>query len=119
MTSAFQDYVERVQGADDLQQLRGAIAPIIGRYELPSFAYLARHREWKRPTRLITSYPQLWTENYQARGYENADPVIAQSHLTPDPFDWSADLASDDEAALQFFGGLGLRDSLWPHRTDT
>jgi LuxR family transcriptional activator of conjugal transfer of Ti plasmids len=80
------------------------MAPIVERYELPSFAYLARHREWKQPTRLITNYPPLWKEHYQARGHENADPMIAQTQLTPDPFDWNADLASDDEAALRFFG---------------
>ena len=104
MSRAFQNYVEELQGAHGPKQLREAMVAIVERYELPSFAYLARHRELKHPMRLITNYPPLWREHYQARGYENADPVIARTQLTPDPFDWSADLASDDEAALRFFG---------------
>lgn len=104
MSRAFQTYVEELRSAHGPQQLREAMVAIVERYELPFFAYLARHRELKHPMRLITNYPPLWREYYQARGYENADPVIARMQLTSDPFDWSADLASDDEAALRFFG---------------
>lgn len=104
MSSAFQDYVEGLQGAADPQRLCKVMSSVIERYELPSFAYLARHRQWQRPTRLITNYPPAWKQHYQARGYENADPVVAQAQVTPIAFDWSADLASDDEAALRFFG---------------
>lgn len=104
MNGAFQDFVEGLQGAIDPQRLSHVMTAVIERYELPSFAYLARHRRTETQTRLITNYPRLWREHYQLRGYENADPVIGQAQVLRDPFDWSADLASDDEAALRFFG---------------
>jgi LuxR family transcriptional activator of conjugal transfer of Ti plasmids len=103
MNPAFQEYVHRLQTATDLSQLHDAMVAVTSWYDLPSFAYFARCGTGQRSTRLITNYPPLWREHYQARAYESADPVIARSQIVSDPFDWSADLAASDERALRFF----------------
>ena len=52
--------------------------------------------------RLITNYPSDWGIHYRINHYETADPVIGCAWFSPDPFDWSPDLA--DETSRRFFG---------------
>ena len=104
MCTAFRTYVEQLEEASTEDQLRNAIATVAANLGVPTFAYIVLPRRKNLPPRLISNYPLRWMTHYVERGYQDCDPVVAHSGLTPDAFDWSPDLAGDDEVALRFFG---------------
>jgi len=104
MYSAFRTYVEQMEESSTESHLKCAIATVAASLDVPTFAYIALPRRRNLPLRLISNYPQGWSAHYVDRGYQDCDPVLVHSGVTPGSFDWSADFAGEDEAALRFFG---------------
>jgi DNA-binding CsgD family transcriptional regulator len=69
---------------------------------LSSFAYLlVPHHPPRTAPRLISNYPQAWTEHYLQCHYERFDPVIVQALSQPEPFEWGLGIGSTTPSISQ------------------
>jgi DNA-binding CsgD family transcriptional regulator len=104
MYRIFLDFIRQLAAAEDATDLQNALKVIADCYELPTFAYLLMPGTAKANAKLISTYPQHWTNHYLQSGYERTDPIILRSGMDIQPFDWSADLSETaDEKVRRFF----------------
>jgi DNA-binding CsgD family transcriptional regulator len=89
---SFQDYVDRLAVAGDLDALISALADASAEYGLGRVAYLGLQ---PLPTAcrpiLLSTYPAEWVERYLARSYQRVDPVIRLAADSSLPFEWSVE----------------------------
>lgn len=105
-------YLDGIQTAGNLEQLRAALTAVAASLGLHSVAYLTLTRSDK--PLLISNYNPEWTGHYIARGYHLFDPVIRKSLRYPSAFGWGADLIRPESplAIRRFFceaGDFGIR----------
>lgn len=93
MECVLQAFLDDIELAGNIHQLRGVLATIIAGLGLGSYAYLALNNCPSRKPRLISSYDTRWTDHYLAKHYEQRDPVIVRSLHYPEPFEWGPDTA--------------------------
>jgi len=96
-------YLDSIQSAGNVDQLRDALTAIAASLGLHSVAYLAL-----TPTDaplLISNYDPGWTTHYVARGYHLFDPVIRKSFRCTNAFGWGPDFIRPDSppAVRRFF----------------
>lgn len=91
MHDVFHRLVEQLTDSSDATDLRNALAETASSLDLPSFAYLLPPSKSSRETRLISTYPRLWTSHYLHSGYEHVDPVVDQARHRQEPFSWCSD----------------------------
>lgn len=77
-------YLDGIQGAANIDQLRDALTAVASSLGLHSVAYLALTQAAK--PLLISNYIPGWTNRYIERGYHHFDPVIRKSLRYPMPF---------------------------------
>src|SRR5260370_28672550 len=95
MHRIFQNFIDHLRSAHDPATLGDAMAEAAAALSLSSFAYLLvpNHPPGTAP-RLISNYPQAWTEHYLQSHYERFDPVIVQALSQPEPFEWGLGVGS-------------------------
>jgi len=96
-------YLDSIQSAGNVDQLRDALVAVTASLGLHSVAYLALTRADK--PLLISNYNPGWTNHYIDRGYHLFDPVIRKSLRYPMPFGWGPDFVSPNSppAIRRFF----------------
>jgi DNA-binding CsgD family transcriptional regulator len=82
-------YLDSIQNAGSVDQLRSALIEVASHLGLSSVAYLALSGSDK--PLLISNYNASWTSHYVAHGYHLFDPVIRKSLWCPNPFGWGPD----------------------------
>jgi DNA-binding CsgD family transcriptional regulator len=91
MEYIFQAFLDELELAGNIHQLRDVLAAVAVGIGLGSYAYLAlANSPSKRPS-LISSYDIRWTDHYLAKRYEQRDPVIVRSLRDPKSFEWGPD----------------------------
>jgi len=93
MEHIFQEFLDDIELAGNIDQLRGIISTIAIGLGVGSYAYLALANAPSRRPRLISSYDVHWTDHYLTKRYEQRDPVIVRSLHDPEPFEWGPDTA--------------------------
>ena len=88
MDRLFRAFVERINDNSDLLSLRSAMADIVAAFDLDCFAYLFSPLQVDAEVKLISNYPDAWTEHYLAEGYQKLDPVIDKVVRQSEPFQW-------------------------------
>src|SRR6185437_3269535 len=91
-------YLDRIQGAGNVDQLRDGLVEIAAGLGLHSFAYLALCRTGK--PLLISNYDTGWTSHYVKQDYHLFDPVIRKSLRCLSPFGWGPDFVRPDSPAF-------------------
>lgn len=96
-------YLDRIQDAGNIEQLRDALVDVVSGLGLQAVAYLAPCRVGK--PLLISNYNSGWTSHYVAQGYQLFDPVIRKSLRCTTPFGWGPDFVRPDSplAIRRFF----------------
>ncbi len=96
-------YLDSIQSAGNVDQLRDALTAIAASLGLHNVAYLALTRT-DAPL-LISNYNPGWTAHYVARGYHLFDPVIRKSFRCAHAFGWGPDFVRPDSppAVRRFF----------------
>jgi DNA-binding CsgD family transcriptional regulator len=93
MEYVFQAFLDDIELAGNIHQLRAVLAAIITGLGLGSYAYLALSNSLSRRPRLVSNYDARWTDYYLAKRYEQRDPVILRSLRDPEAFEWGPDTA--------------------------
>lgn len=101
MHRVFQNFIDRLSSAEDLQDFSEAMAVTAGDLDLACFAYLALPKAGEKKPRLISTYPLPWTDHYLRNRYQTVDPVIRQALRTPEPFRWGVDFRTQSTTAAQ------------------
>ena len=101
MHRVFQDFIDLLSAAEDLQDFSKAMADTAAALDLSCFAYLARQRAEDGKPRLISTYPAQWTTHYLSSNYQIIDPVIGEALKTPEPFQWGVDFRSRSNSMAQ------------------
>src|SRR5690349_10948459 len=94
MHRVFQNFIDLLSIAEDLQGFSKAMADSAAALDLSCFAYLALQRAEEDKPRLISTYPSRWTAHYLRNNYQIIDPVITEALQTPEPFRWGVDFRS-------------------------
>jgi len=94
MHRIFQNFIDLLATAEDLQDFSKAMAYTATALDLSSFAYLALQRAGGGKPRIISTYPSQWVAHYQKNNYQTLDPVIGEALRTPEPFRWGIDFNS-------------------------
>ena len=96
-------YLDSIQDAGTVDQLRDALTAVASSLGLHSVAYLALTQATK--PLLISNYNPAWTTRYVEQGYHLFDPVIRKSLRYPKPFGWGPDFVSPNSppAIRRFF----------------
>lgn len=103
MHRVLEQYLDALDCAGNLHQLRDAMGTLAANHGLNSFAYLGLPNSSGKKPNLISNYDELWTGHYSAQSYHLRDPVIINVRRCPDPFNWGADFAQTSEIARKFF----------------
>ncbi len=88
MEFVLQAFLDDLELAGNLQQLRDVLTAFAVGLGLGSYAYLALANLPSGRPRLISNYDTRWTDHYLAQRYERRDPVILRSLHDPKPFEW-------------------------------
>lgn len=91
-------YLDQIQSAGDVDQLRSALIEVASGLGLHSVAYLAL-RTTGKPL-LISNYNPGWTSHYVEQGYHLFDPVIRKSLRCSSPFGWGPDFVRPESPPL-------------------
>ena len=94
MECVLQAFLDDLDLAGNIHQLRNIMGTVAIGLGLGSYAYLALSNVPARRPRLISSYDIRWTDYYLAKRYEQRDPVILRSLHDPKPFEWGPDTVS-------------------------
>ena len=117
MEHILQAFLDDLELAGNIHQLRDVLAGVAVGLGFGSYAYLAlANSPYKRP-RLISNYDIHWTDHYLAKRYEQRDPVILRSLHDPKPFEWGPDTVSSGASVWvrNFFheaAGFGIHAGL-------
>lgn len=101
MHRVFQNFIDLLSAAQNLEDFSRAMADAATALDLSSFAYLALQEAREGKPRLISTYPLPWMSHYLRNNYQAIDPVIDKALLTPEPFRWGLDLQSNFKSAAQ------------------
>lgn len=91
MEYIFQTFLDDLELAGNIHQLRDVLAAVAVGIGLGSYAYMALASSPSKRPKLISSYDIRWTDHYLAKRYEQRDPVILRSLRDPKPFEWGPD----------------------------
>jgi len=91
MEYILQTFLDDLELAGNIQQLRDVLAAVAIGIGFGSYAYMALANSPSKPPRLISSYDTRWTDHYLAKRYEQRDPVIVRSLHDPKSFEWGPD----------------------------
>ena len=94
MECALQNFLDDLEVAGNIQQLREALTRLTTGLGLKSYAYLAVPASPYRRPRLISNYDTLWTGHYLDQGYHKSDPIILRALRDPHTFRWGAEFVS-------------------------
>lgn len=82
-------FVERLQGAADLDAIYGAIETHVRSLGFERFTYhVVRPPEGPRKRFFLSNYPDVWVDHYIEREYVNIDPIAPLAASTTLPFAW-------------------------------
>lgn len=101
MHRVFQNFIDLLSTAEDIQDFSKAMAETASALDLSCFAYLALQRKNGDKPRLISTYPSPWTAHYLRNNYQTIDPVIGEALQTPEPFRWGIDCQSKFTSVAQ------------------
>src|ERR1700688_3461898 len=101
MHKLFQNFVDDLLGARQLEALREAMAKAAAALNLSCFAYLSMPHRLGSAPQLISTYPSDWTKYYLQNRYERVDPVIIQALGHPEPFEWGLGIGSSPPSERQ------------------
>lgn len=94
MHRIFQNFIDLLATAEDLQDFSKAMADTATALDLSCFAYLALQHSSKGKPRLISTYPSRWVAHYLRNNYQVLDPVIGEALRNPEPFRWGINFNS-------------------------
>ncbi len=94
MECILQAFLDDLEVAGNIQQLRDTLTKLTTDLGLRSYAYMALPASLYRRPRLISNYDPLWTGHYLDQGYHKSDPIILRALRDPHPFRWGTDLIS-------------------------
>ncbi len=103
MHCILEHYLDAIDCAGTVHQLRDAMAMLAGSHGLNSFAYLGLPNISGKKSRLISNYDELWTGHCTAQTYHLCDPVILNAMRRCDPFNWGVDFVRISETTRKFF----------------
>lgn len=101
MHRVFQNFIDLLSAAEDLQDFSKAITDTATALDLSCFAYLALPRARNGKPRLISTYPSQWTAHYLRNNYQMIDPVVREALQTPEPFRWGINYPSRITSAVE------------------
>ncbi len=101
MHRIFQNFIDLLSTAEDLQDFSRAMVETAGALDLSCFAYLAFQGQEKDRPRLISTYPSPWTAHYLRNKYQTIDPVISEALQNAEPFRWGIDCESKFRSRAQ------------------
>ena len=101
MDRIFRTFVDTLNGNPDITGLRSAMIDIAAAFGLDRFAYLFVPHHVDAGAKLISNYPDAWTQHYLAEGYQHLDPVIGGAILRSEPFKWGDSYWSQTLAGSQ------------------
>jgi len=78
MRRTIRDYIEHAESASNSDQLRDAIAIVIGPFDFNAFAFLALP-DLENPPFLVFNYDERWQTRHIVQGHERRDPVRLHS----------------------------------------
>ena len=94
MECILQNFLDDLEVAGNVQQLRDALTVLVTGLGLKSYAYMALPASPYRRPRLISNYDVRWTDHYLDRDYHKSDPIILRALRDPSAFRWGAELIS-------------------------
>ncbi len=83
MECVLQAFLDDLEGAGNIQQLRDTLTALTLGLGLKSYAYLALSNSPYRRPRLISNYDMRWTGHYLDQGYHKSDPIILRALRGP------------------------------------
>ena len=125
MERILQAYLDDLEVAGNVQQLRAALTAVTSGLGVQCYAYIALPASPHRPPRLISTSDPRWAAHYQNRRYHRSDPIVLRSLRDPRPFGWGADTIGSDNSkfirdffheAASFGIASGLTISMGPWR---
>lgn len=99
MEYILQAFIDDLELAGNVHQLRDVLAAVTIGLGLGRYAYTALANSPSRRPKLISSYDIRWTDHYLAKHYEQRDPVIVRSLRDPKPFEWGPEIVSSGASA--------------------
>jgi DNA-binding CsgD family transcriptional regulator len=88
MTLVLEQFVERLDGMTNREDLGQAMTQFSDGLGLTKFAYM----DFRRPTPhvpiYLTNYPSQWVSHYEGRRYQDIDPVVLAARNSLLPFFW-------------------------------
>ena len=114
MDRIFRMFVDTLNGNPDITVLRSAMIDITAAFQLDRFAYLIVPHQVDTGAKLISNYPDAWTQRYLAESYQHLDPVIGSVTHRSEPFQWgdaywSRDLAGSQRQLMDEATQFGIR----------
>ena len=103
MDILFQSFLDSLENAATIPQLRDAMAAMAAGFGLHAFAYIARPDSPGARPLLITNYPPGWAAHYSIRGYHTCDPIVLRAWAYRDPFEWGPELARAASGLVRAF----------------
>jgi len=94
MDCVLQTFLDDLEVAGNIAQLRAALTKLTDGIGLKSYAYIALPNCSYRRPRLISNYDPRWTGHYLDQGYHKSDPIILRALRDPSPFRWGAEFTS-------------------------
>jgi DNA-binding CsgD family transcriptional regulator len=99
MEYVLQAFLDDIELAGNILQLRNVLTAVAVGLGLGSYAYMALASSPSKRPRLISSYDTRWTGHYLTKHYEQRDPVILRSLRDPKSFEWGPDTAWSGRSA--------------------
>lgn len=104
MQQIVRNYLEALEFARTLDQLRDAIVAKIDLLDCHGFAYISLPDNKAEAPYLLSNYDVRWTTRYRARRYHLRDPVTRQARRINELFAWIPEFAARfDPAAGDLF----------------
>jgi DNA-binding CsgD family transcriptional regulator len=89
---AFQEFVDRLEHADDADALQRITSRVLENLHLPTFAYVGHPSTPALAAPLIVAtYPGGWATRYYEQNYLRDDAVLETAHAALLPFDWGSE----------------------------
>jgi LuxR family transcriptional activator of conjugal transfer of Ti plasmids len=103
MDVVLQAFLDRLENAVTIAQLRDAMAAMAASFGLHAFAYIGRPHIPDGKPLLITNYAEGWSTHYAVRQYHRFDPVVLRAWQYPEPFEWGQELGRTATGLVRAF----------------
>ncbi len=103
MDVLLQTFLDRLENAATIEQLRDAMTAMAAGFGLHAFAYIARPDLPGGKPLLITNYAESWATHYSVRQYHRLDPIVLRAWQYPGSFEWGQELARATSAMVKAF----------------